>query len=612
MGIFDTSSMSSEASKSLVSDALTMALYAYHNLDDGLSTAYQKYGFNLGLPVTLFTALFGDGDSQGIIPGIPWNPDAEIKANQSINNAGWFVIGADKLDYAGKTDSRGTFYGENEGYKTAQAEILGKYDENGKLVQIGIAFRGTTGPRETLIPDLAGDIINDLGTALNPAEYSENYALNAFGDLLQKVSEYATKYGLKGSDILVSGHSLGGVAVNSLAALSDNNFGGFYSDSKYVAFASMTQYEKGNKVLNVGFENDPVFRVLDGTDATLSSLVVHDKNYASTTDNIVNFNDYYASDIWNLLPQSVANLPAWLTHMPFAYQNTIPRILNSEFYSLTERDSTIVVSNLSDATRGSTWVQDLNRYADKHTGPTFVLGSDYADLIRGSEGTSYLEGGKGNDKFQTGGGHNIVLGGEGTDTLDLQASLSDYKIAWDGETLYLKDKDNAFTLAKGIEKIQCTEKFLWIFNQQKTLKVSDEGLRDNNKLYSYTKSVKGDAADNTLTADKGDWMFGHDGNDTLIGSGNNTFVGGKGDDFIIGKGANNTYLFSGDFSHDKIYNFNSTDKLVFVGVPGRISGNYRDYITQDQNDLVLNFGENSVTLVGVHPDALTSSQVVIA
>ncbi len=78
--------------------------------------------------------------------------------------------------------------------------------------------------------------------------------------------------GLSGDDVTISGHSLGGLAVNSMAALSDDNWGGFYAPSNYVAFASPTQYETGGKVINIGYENDPVFRALDGTNLTLSSL----------------------------------------------------------------------------------------------------------------------------------------------------------------------------------------------------------------------------------------------------------------------------------------------------------------------------------------------------
>lgn len=302
MGIFSYKDLDENASKALFSDALAISTYAYHNIDNGFDEGYHQTGFGLGLPLTLITALIGSTQSQGGLPGLPWNPDSEQAAQEAVNNAGWSVISATQLGYAGKTDARGTYYGETAGYTTAQAEVLGKYDSEGNLTAIGISFRGTSGPRESLIGDTIGDVINDLLAGFGPKGYADGYTLKAFGNLLGDVAKFAQAHGLSGEDVVVSGHSLGGLAVNSMAAQSDANWGGFYAQSNYVAFASPTQYEAGGKVINIGYENDPVFRALDGTSLTLPSLGVHDAPHTSATNNIVNFNDHYASDAWNLLP----------------------------------------------------------------------------------------------------------------------------------------------------------------------------------------------------------------------------------------------------------------------------------------------------------------------
>ncbi|MGK9563832.1 polyurethanase, partial [Salmonella enterica subsp. enterica] len=89
------------------------------------------------------------------------------------------------LGYGGKVDARGTFFGEKAGYTTAQVEVLGKYDDAGKLLEIGIGFRGTSGPRESLITDSIGDVISDLLAAFGPKDYAKNYAGEAFGGLLK-------------------------------------------------------------------------------------------------------------------------------------------------------------------------------------------------------------------------------------------------------------------------------------------------------------------------------------------------------------------------------------------------------------------------------------------
>lgn len=186
-----------------------MTTYSYHNLDHGLAWGYQQYGFNVVLPVTLVTALFGNGKSQGITPKIPWNPDSEALAKAQLNDAGWYVLSVEELGYHGKTDARGTFFGEKAGYRTAQAEVMGKYDEADNLIQIGMTFRGICGPCESLILDTAGNIINDLQTAFALREFAETYALQAFGDLLDAVAQCGIRHGLSGEEVMVSGHSLG-------------------------------------------------------------------------------------------------------------------------------------------------------------------------------------------------------------------------------------------------------------------------------------------------------------------------------------------------------------------------------------------------------------------
>ena len=103
MGVYDYKNLGTEDSKALFSDALAITLYSYHTLDNGFSAGYQQYGLGLGLPATLVTALIGSSDSQGVIPGLPWNPDSEKAALEAVQKAGWTPIGASQLGYDGKT-----------------------------------------------------------------------------------------------------------------------------------------------------------------------------------------------------------------------------------------------------------------------------------------------------------------------------------------------------------------------------------------------------------------------------------------------------------------------------------------------------------------------------
>ena len=127
MGVFDYKNLGVEGSKALFADAMAITLYSYHNLDNGFAVGYQHHGLGVGLPATLVGALLGGADSQGVIPGIPWNPDSEKAALEALQHAGWTPLSASTLGYVGKVDARGTFFGEKAGYTTAQAEVLGKH-----------------------------------------------------------------------------------------------------------------------------------------------------------------------------------------------------------------------------------------------------------------------------------------------------------------------------------------------------------------------------------------------------------------------------------------------------------------------------------------------------
>jgi len=417
--------------------------------------------------------------------------------------------------------------------------------------------------------------------------------------------------------VLVSGHSLGGLAVNSLADLSSDKWGGFYQDSNYIAYASPTQ-SSTDKVLNVGYENDPVYRALDGSSFNLSSVGVHDAAKVSATDNIVSFNDHYASTAWNVLPFSILNIPTWISHLPTAYGDGMNRVIESKFYDLTSKDSTIIVANLSDPARANTWVQDLNRYAETHKGSTFIIGSDGNDLIQGGRGNDYLEGRDGDDTFRDGGGYNILLGGKGNNVLDVQQSVKNLDFANDGAgNLYIRDANGGISMTRDIGSIVTQEPgFLWgLFKDDVIHSVTADGLKAGTNLTQYASTVKGGAGTDTLTAHAGgDWLFGLDGNDHLLGgNGNDVFVGGAGNDVLESGGGIDTFLFSGAFGQDRVVGYQASDKLVFVGVQGVTpNDDYRAHATAVGHDTVLTFGGDSVTLVGVGLDSLSSGGVVIA
>jgi len=532
---------------------------------------------------------------------------------QPLPATAWVPIQATALGYQGKVGAQGTFYGEKAGFTSAEAEVLGKYDAAGKLVGIGIAFRGTGGLG---YGDTFGDMKNNLLAAIGPVDYAKNYTKNAFDTLLKDVAAFAIAHGITAKDVLVSGHSLGGQGVNSLAELSGDHWGGFFKDASYVAFASPTQSATGNNVLNIGYENDPVFRVLDGTTFSSASLGKHDGHQESATNNIVNFNDHYASTAQNLLPFSILNPLNWLAHGSQGYADGLNRVIDSRFYDLTSKDSTLIVSNLTESARGKTWVEDLGRSGEPHTGTTFIIGSDSNDLLKGGAGNDFLEGRDGNDRFRDDGGYNILLGGKGSNTFELQKSLQSFSVANDGDgTLYVRDAYGGISMSRDIGALVGKESASWWGTQDINYTVTAKGLLNGTELNPYNHSLNGDAYGNTLAASMdGDWLFGNTGDDLLRSDNSHvTFVGGTGNDVMHAMGDQNTFLFSGAFGFDAINGYQGSDKLVFMGIHGAGQGyDYTLHARQSGHDTVIEVGDFAVTLVGVGLDSLSGSGIVIA
>ncbi|MHC8386584.1 polyurethane esterase [Pseudomonas sp. MDT2-39-1] len=538
---------------------------------------------------------------------------AYTPTGQPLPATGWAPIGAKQLGYQGKVGAQGTFYGEKDGFTSAEAEVLGKYDAAGKLIGIGIAFRGTGGLGYS---DTFGDMKNNLLAAVGPVDYATNYAKNAFDNLLKDVAAFSIAHGLSAKEVMVSGHSLGGLGVNSLAELSGSNWGGFFKDANYIAFASPTQSATGNNVLNIGYENDPVFRVLDGTTFSSGSLGKHDGHQESATNNIVNFNDQYASPSQNLVPFSILNPLNWSAHGSLGYADGLNRVIDSRFYDLTDKDSTLIVSNLAESSRGKTWVEDLGRSGEPHTGSTFIIGTNSNDLLKGGAGNDFIEGRDGDDRFRDDGGYNLLLGGKGSNTFELQKPLQNFSVANDGDgTLYVRDAYGGISMTRDIGALVSKESGSWWGSKEVTYSVTANGLLNGGELTHYNHSLNGDAYGNTLAASvDGDWLFGNAGDDLLRSDKSQvTFVGGAGNDVMHASGGNNTFLFSGAFGFDAINGYQGSDKLVFLGVQGAGQGyDYKQHASQSGHDTVLKVGDFAVTLVGVGLDSLSASGITFA
>lgn len=376
-----------EEALGLVQDARDLMLYSYHGLENVPDEGLQ----------------------------------AEANARERIEAKGWSVVPPEQLGLAGAVvDRNGTYQGETDKFRTAQADVLAKYDENGNLLKVGLAIRGTSGTIDNIVSDTIGDVIDYLEFL----SCEPNYAVEAFGQLLQAIAAFMQSAGLTSEDLIVTGHSLGGGAVTNLAEQSDTIADGFLVDANFVGFASHYVAEDGSSVLSNGaevlsfdFENDPVPSVIseDGL-----HLLGNDTDYSYETNNIVFFNDVYATPaFWE--GGNIINPLAWTTHFSANYDKALDAIAGSSFYGEMTRDSLVIVSGLSDLARTHVFVEDIRLPLDPtdHYGKGgYILGSAKADLLGGRGGDDALEGFDGNDHLKGRGGNDRLLGGAGNDLLD--------------------------------------------------------------------------------------------------------------------------------------------------------------------------------------------------
>lgn len=555
-----------------------------------------------------------------IIDGVNFGAAADRNYTFS-GEAGWKVLNGAELNYRGCSNPYGAFYGESLLLSSAECNVLGKYDGQGNLINIGVSFWGTgTYAGASLfgsVINTALDATSDVFSALFDG-YADSYVQHAYNNLMSSVVDFARANGLNGSDVIISGHSLGGLAVNSLATLSSQGaWDGFFQDSSYVAFASPTQNLSSDKVLNIGYENDPVFRVLNGHSITLESAFSHDSPRETCTNNVITFDETYANKFGLM---SIANLFSWTAHSGAGYTEGVLRIMDSEVYDLTHQNSNVIVSNLAEGNRAKMWVSDLNKSLP-HTGSTFIVGTESNDLLKGGAGNDYLCGGAGNDTFKDHSGFNVIYGGEGTNTYLTECNVKDFSFSHDADgSLYFKYSTGDITKAQDVQYVNAAyTKSGWFgikYDVKETFSVTDYGLEGKYQTYSYSNSYYANA-ENSFTVSSiadGSWLFSGESDSNISIAGNsNSIISGGGSDVIHLNGSDNTMLFYGDFGNDTIFNLSATDSLVFMENQ-YIADNdsYLNHLSFVENNALLTFGESSVTLVGVNADMLADMHIAVA
>ncbi|MBB3235153.1 calcium-binding protein [Phyllobacterium endophyticum] len=301
-------------------------------------------------------------------------------------------------------DDKGAFKGLNgeEGKKTlslaggAQMKLLARYDAGGKIAELCVYSFGNDMPGAGKPGDVPEFDRNLNGEVI----YGLDYALKA-------VQNLAGKSNLTAENILFTGYSLGGEFTNLYHLHRDKLAGGFYKNSKFVAFVAnvISRKEGDGRIINFGIENDPVYALWDhgydpknkatpfkdlydkylnkiplkgdwGTalplfiDALLyktginkntifgkwvdSNLRIFDgekPEVSSGPNNLVSFDDIYQLfgsakiGCFNFVNNTILSL-GWLSHGNAVFNNLPDAIYKSTFHNEMDKNSVIVVSTL--------------------------------------------------------------------------------------------------------------------------------------------------------------------------------------------------------------------------------------------------------------------------
>jgi hypothetical protein len=298
--------------------------------------------------------------------------------------AGWKVVTPDALGL-GSQYSDGNYFTD----PTSGASAIVLTPEQVEGSSYIVAFRGADDPI---------DILH------NPELLTGSY-IHHYDPLLNALRAPATL----GAAFAFTGASLGGAATNLMANIAGSAFGGAFAGATFVGFASLN-INTASGILNLWFENDPVYKSINGY-----------ADFSSSLDNFVLATSQYMGGNYNgLLP------PDLYAHDLALGFDALSRLSQSVFYDVMTPDSVVIF----DANDGL--VQDVTP-GRENTG-AFYLGENVADSIAGRNGTDFLEGFAGDDTLSGAAGNDRLDGGTGFDVALYSGSWSSYGFTWNGNT----------------------------------------------------------------------------------------------------------------------------------------------------------------------------------
>jgi Ca2+-binding RTX toxin-like protein len=165
------------------------------------------------------------------------------------------------------------------------------------------------------------------------------------------------------------------------------------------------------------------------------------------------------------------------------------------------------------------------------SGKDKVTGGDYADMISTWDGNDLINAGR--RSAETGGAYDTVYGGEGVDTLsvDATAETGAVNVGWSGSAFFITSTSNNIKVdAFSVERVR-------LFGGQ-----GNDAAAGGDQWDTFT----GGGGNDTLSGAGGaDALEGDNGNDSLFGGAGSDFLGGGGGDDVLMGGDQADYLFGG-------------------------------------------------------------------
>ncbi|MBN3924983.1 DUF4347 domain-containing protein [Nostoc sp. NMS4] len=232
------------------------------------------------------------------------------------------------------------------------------------------------------------------------------------------------------------------------------------------------------------------------------------------------------------------------------------------------------------------------------------------DTIYGYAGNDYLYGQDGNDRLIAGAGNDYLYGGKGDDILD----------GGDGIDYVTESADVNFSLTNTQLVGLGTDSLIGIERVKLTGGISKNTLDASSFTIGGVYLYGGNGNDSLLGSSSNDYLYGENDSDRLIGNaGNDYLYGGAGDDILIG-GAGNDLLYgqtgadifvlaSGN-GNDSILDFkDGIDKLGLFG--GLTYGALTISASSNKTSIrITSTNETLAILSGINPSLITESDFI--